>query len=210
MKRPARRLHGIPIVLVSALLAACAGEDVIYKPAPQILPQHIGVLAVRPVANKTQQFGLEDKFTLRIRDEFLRNGRYKISPESDADGVVVFIITRYILTPIQYDSVMTPTAYKLRVMGDLQFVDRHTNTILWTEPNLEGIQTYTASTLAGGMTEEQARELIWDVLARDTVKRTIDGFGSVSGRSRRDISGEPQPNQAAPALPPKPLNPNPY
>ena len=210
MKRRAGRLRVALISILGALLTSCAGEDVIYKPAEQILPQHIRRLAIRPVINKTQQFGLEDKLTLRIRDEFLRNGQYKFTPEAEADGVVVLILTRYILTPIQYDAVLTPTAYKLRVMADLQFVDRHSNTILWTEPNLEGVQTYTAPTLAGGMTEEQARELIWDVLARDVVKRTVEGFGAVSGRSRREISGEPQPNQPPPALPSKPVNPNPY
>jgi len=195
---------------VGALLLGCAGEDVIYKPAAQILPQHINRIAIRPVINKTQQFGLEDKLTLRIRDEFLRNGQYKIVPESESDGVVVVTITRYILVPIQYDSVMTPTAYKLHVLADLQFIDRETNTILWTEPNLEGVQTYTAPTLAGGMTEEQARELIWDVLARDIVTRTINGFGTVSGASKRGISSEPPPDQQQPALPSKPVNPNPY
>jgi len=210
MKRMARHLHVLLMASVAALALGCSGDDVIYKPAAQILPQHINRLAVRPVVNKTQQFGLEDKLTLRIRDEFLRNGRYKIAPEPESDGVVVLIITRYILTPIQYDAVLTPTAYKLRVMADLQFIDRHANTILWTEPNLEGVQTYTAPTLSGGITEEQARELIWDVLARDVVKRTVEGFGTVSGRSRREISSEPEPNQQLPALPSKPVNPNPY
>ncbi len=192
-------------------LAACgAGDDVIYKPAHQILPAHIGKIAIRPVINKTQQFGLEDKLTLAIRDEFLRNGEYRILPETLADGVVVVTLTRYILIPTQYDSVLAPTTYKLRVLADLQFIDRSKNRILWTEPNLEGIQSYSASTLTGGITEEEARELIWDVLARDIVTRTVSGFGSVSGRSQREISGEAPPNQPAPALPTKPVNPNVY
>ncbi|MEK7746480.1 MAG: LPS assembly lipoprotein LptE, partial [Elusimicrobiota bacterium] len=145
-----------PALLLGA--AACAGDDVAYRPTPQILPQHISRIAIRPVINKTQQFGLEDKLTLRIRDEFLRDGRYPLVPESNADGLVLVTLKRYILTPTQYDSVLTPTAYKLIVLANLDFVDRTTNTILWSEPNLEGIQSFTASTLKGGITEEQARE----------------------------------------------------
>ncbi|MDE2292371.1 MAG: hypothetical protein KGL53_09835 [Elusimicrobia bacterium] len=203
-------LRAFSAVAVAAVLTACGGgEDVMYKPADQILPQNIKSLAVRPVINKTQQFGLEDKFTLRIRDEFLRDGRYPIVPEDQADGVVVVTITRYILVPTQYDSVLTPTAYKLRVLCDLDFVDRTKNQVLWTEPNLEGIQTYTASTLAGGMTEEQARELVWDTLARDIVKRTIEGFGSVSGSSLRSVSPEAPPHQTTTPQA-QPVNPNPY
>jgi len=200
--------------LLTLALAAfgCAGpdSDMIYKPSHQILPAHIKSIAIRPAVNKTQQFGLEDKLTLRIRDEFLRDGRYQIFPENLANGIVEVFITRYILVPTQYDSVLTPTTYKLRVVADLRFIDRAKNQILWTEPNLEGIQTYTASTLAGGITEEQARELIWDILARDIVKRTIEGFGSVSGSSRRMISGDAPPNQKEPELPSNPVNPNPY
>lgn len=198
------------VALLPLALAGCGGEEMIYKPARQLLPPHIQRIAIRPVVNKTQQFGLEDKLTLRIRDEFLRDGRYQVVPEAAADGVVLLTLTRYILVPTQFDPVLTPTAYKLRVLGDLQFIDRANNVILWTEPNMEGVQNYTAPTLAGGITEEQARELIWDVLARDVVKRTIEGFGSVSGASQREISGEPPPNQKKPALPYKPVNPNPY
>lgn len=194
----------------AALLAACGGgDDMIYKPADQILPAHIKKIAIRPVINKTQQFGLEDKLTLRIRDEFLRNGTYSVAPETMADGVVVLTLTRYILVPTQYDSVLAPTAYKLRVMADLDFVDRTKNQILWTEPNLEGVQTYTASTLTGGITEEQARELIWDVIARDVVTRVVKGFGSVSGASKRDIDPVAPPHET-PTPTVKPVNPTPY
>lgn len=196
----------------AAALCACAGPDVAYRPAPQILPSNIKKIALRLVINKTQQFGLEDRFTLRIRDEFLRDGRYPIVPENEADGVVVPTITRYILTPIQFDQNLTPTAYKLRILVDLQFVDRATNTALWEEHNMEGIEQYPAETLPGGMTEEQAREAIWDQLSRDIVTRVIDGFGSVTGESSRRVSGDaPSTAPAAqPAAPLPPVNPNPY
>src|SRR5271170_2817455 len=91
------------------VLCACGSIDSNYKPTPQLLPPHIRKIAVRNVVNKTQQFGLEDKLTLAIIDEFLRDGQYNIVPEEQADGVVASTITRYILTPIQYDAVLNPT-----------------------------------------------------------------------------------------------------
>ncbi|OIO06889.1 MAG: hypothetical protein AUJ52_11380 [Elusimicrobia bacterium CG1_02_63_36] len=206
-----RRLLGC--LALAAALMGCGGSDesVIYRPSHQILPAHIKAIAVRNAINKTQQFGLEDKLTLTIRDEFLRNGRYRILPEDRSDGIVQVTIRRYILVPTQYDTVLTPTAYKLRVIVDLDFIDRAKNRILWSEPNLTGLQSYTASTLAGGITEEEARELIWDQLARDIVKRTVEGFGSVTGTSQRDVSGDQAPSeQKAPALPPRPVNPDVY
>lgn len=196
--------------LALALAACSSSEDMTYRPASQLLPPHIQRIALRPVVNKTQQFGLEDKLTLRIRDEFLRDARYPLGPEPQADGIVLVTLTRYILTPTQFDTVLTPVAYKLLVLANLDFIDRTTNTILWSEPNLQGVQSYTAPTLPGGITEEQARELIWDALARDVVKRTIGGFGSVTGSSLRSISSDAPPNQGAPAIPSKPVNPTPY
>ncbi len=199
----------------AAFLAACSlgcGQEITYRPSPQLLPSHIKRLAVRPVVNKTQQFGLEDKLLLRIRDEFLRDGRYPILPEAHADGIVWVTIGRYILTPIQYDANLIPAAYKLRVVVDLQFVDKASNTALWEEKNMEGIQTYAASTLPGGLTEEQARELAWDTLARDIVKRVIEGFGSVTGTSERRITTDAPstPPAVTPSAPITPAVPHPY
>jgi hypothetical protein len=202
----------IPVIL--ALTCACAtdGPDMSYKPTPQILPANIQRIALRQIANKTQQFGLEDKFLIRVRDEFLRDGRYPILPESSADGVVHITITRYILTPIQYDSNLIPTAYKLRILVDLTFVDRSKNVALWEEPNLEGVLTFPALTLPGGRSEEQAREQIWDTLARDIVKRVVQGFGSVTGQSLRRITSD-APSTAPMTQPEqklKPVNSNTY
>ena len=38
-----------------------------------------------------------------------------------------------------------------------------------------------------GMTEEEAREYIWEKLSRDIVKRTINGFGNAGGISARKV-----------------------
>jgi hypothetical protein len=200
----------LAIALLS--LSAACGTDVAYKPTAQLLPQHVQRLALRPIVNKSQQFGLEDKLLLRVRDEFLRDGRYPLVPEPEAQGVVGITISRYILTAVQYDSTQAATAYKLRIIADLSFIDKSSNQIIWEEKNLEGILNFPAQTLRGGLTEEQAREQIWDILARNIVKRVVDGFGSVTGTSERRITGEaPSTEPAAkPETPLKPVISNPY
>lgn len=175
---------------VLALAVAACGTDVAYRPTPQLLPPNIKRLALRPIVNKSQQFGLEDKLALRVRDEFLRDGRYPLSPESEATGAVAITISRYILTAVQYDATLAPTAYKLRILLDVQFIDIVANQTLWEERNLESSLSFPASTLRGGLTEEQAREQIWDILARSVVKRTVEGFGAVTGTSERRITGD--------------------
>lgn len=62
-------------LIAAAGLAGCqTSPDIVYKPAEQKLPIYIKRIAIRPFANKTQQFGLEEKITLKVIDEFLKNG----------------------------------------------------------------------------------------------------------------------------------------
>lgn len=161
-----------------------------YDPAPQLLPAYIKKVYVRPVVNNTNQYGLEDKFTKAIIDEFMRDGRLSIvTSEEEADGVLVCEIKRYVLQPLTYDANMVTEQYKLWILINVYFVDKHENITLWVEPNMEGIQIYADAVKVGfgGMTEEAAREYIWDKLSRDVVKRTIKGFGNAGGISERKV-----------------------
>ena len=178
---------------VVAWLAACsASSDIIYRPAEQKLPIYIKRIAVRPFANKTQQFGLEEKITLKVINEFLKNGEYLVSPENAAQGVIVGEISHYILTPIQYDVNLVPTVYKLNVIAGLRLLDREQNRYLWEEPALQVTKMYSAANLPGGLTEEQAREALWEILAKDVALRTVSGFGSVSSASLKKLPGNPE------------------
>lgn len=178
---------------VCLALAACGSEGSFYRPQAQIMPQHIRKVAIRPILNKTEIFAMEDKLYLQLYDEFLKNGTYQVVGENNgAEGVVVTTITRYLNVPIQYDSQLIPTVYKMDVWLDIVLMDKTTNTPVWREPAFLGSQTYSASTLPGGMTEQQARELIWKKLSKDIVKRTVDGFGSVMSEDKRKVMQNPE------------------
>ena len=180
-------------LLCAAVLAACASEGAYYKPQAQIMPQHIRKIAIRPILNKTEIFAMEDKLYLQLYDEFLKNGSYQVVKEDDgAEGVIITTITRYLNVPVQYDSQLIPTVYKMDVWLDIVLMDNTTHTPVWREPAFLGTQTYSASTLPGGMTEQQARELIWQKLSKDIVKRTVDGFGSVMSEDKRKVMQNPE------------------
>ena len=181
------------LLLISAVLAACAGQGVVYKPQAQIMPQHIKKIAVRPILNKTEIFALEDKFYIELYDQFLQNGTYQIVSENNgAEGVVVTTITRYLNIPIQYDSQLIPTVYRMEVWLDVVLIDKSTNQPVWREPAFLGTQIYSASTMPGGMTEVQARDVIWQKLSKDIIKRTVDGFGSVMSENKKKVMQNPE------------------
>jgi hypothetical protein len=197
------RIFAIIACLSAVALCACdETKDMVYRPYPQILPQHVKKLAVRPFVNKTQQFGIEDKFNLQLLQQFQSDGTYPISSENDAEGVITGEIWRYLLTPIQYNSNQVTTAYKLTVQFHVKLIDSKTNQILWDEPAMVGNQIYSDASLPGGMTELQAQQAIWERVAQDIVTRTISGFGSVSSQSQKYIIGGPQDQQVAPSTAP--------
>lgn len=176
-----------------AILSACAANGALYTPQAQIMPQHIKKVAVRPILNKTEVFALEDKFYNELYDEFLRNGTYQIVSENNgAEGVVVTTISRYLNVPIQYDSQLIPTVYRMDIWLDVVLMDKTTNAPVWREPAFMGTQIYAASTLPGGMTEVQARDVVFQKLSKDIVKRTVDGFGSVMSENKKKVMNNPE------------------
>lgn len=176
-----------------ATLVACASEGAIYTPQAQIMPQHIKKIAVRPILNRTEVFALEDKFYNELYDEFLRNGSYQMVAENNgAQGVVVTTISRYLNVPIQYDSQLIPTVYRMDIWLDVVLMDKTTDEPVWREPAFLGTQIYAASTLPGGMTEVQARDVVFEKLSKDIVKRTVEGFGSVMSENKRKVQNNPE------------------
>jgi len=175
--------YSILAISFAILFSSCS--KYYYNPAPQVLPQHIQKLAIRAFANKTQQYGLEDKLTLLVQSEFNRDGRYQITTEDQAEGVLIGEITRYILEPLSYDQNHVPTQYKLWILADVTFYDKVKSITLWKESNMSGELRYyvESSGLPGALHEEEAREIIFDQLSRDIRTRTLEGFGSVTGAS---------------------------
>jgi hypothetical protein len=161
-------------VALAAALAACAS----YGPRGSA---GLGTkIAVRPVVNKSQQPSLEDQLGLAVRDEFLRDARYQVTPEAEAKDVLAVTITRYTLKPTQYDVTLAPSTYKLSILVDLKMIDRASGATLWEEKDLEGAFTYPVYNLAGGMTEPQAQTEIWTILSPMIVERAADGFAAAA------------------------------
>jgi hypothetical protein len=159
-----------------------------YQPSVQVLPPHIKKIAVKPFENKTNVFGLEELLRLEVNNELLKDGRFTITNNiNEADGYISGEIMYYILQPIAYGENFEPTQYKLRFIINLHFVDQVNNVTLWEEPNLEETLFFSPPTLPGGLTEEEAKKTVVYNMAKKIYLRTIEGFGSVTGRSYKKV-----------------------
>jgi len=151
------------------------------------MPPYIKKLSIRQFVNNTTAYGLEDKLTVDVVDEFIRDGRFTITNPENSEGELAGEITYYILQPLTYGPNLEPQQYKLRVLLNIYFIDKINNFTLWQETNLEGIHIFTTSTLSGGITEDEAREYVWRDLSQKIIMRTIQGFGTVSGISEKKL-----------------------
>ena len=166
------------------VFTGCASN---YTPAPQLLPQNIKKIAIETFKNSTVYYGMEEKLTFAITNEFIRDGRLAVVNSNEADGILRGEITRYILEPLAYDENHVVKEYKLWILVDITLIDRLKNEVLWKEKNLEGNYRFFVYGIPGGITEEEAREIIWEKLVRAILKRTIEGFGAVSGISDKKV-----------------------
>ncbi|PKM92928.1 MAG: hypothetical protein CVU80_00810 [Elusimicrobia bacterium HGW-Elusimicrobia-4] len=166
------------------LIIGCASH---YTPAPQQLPQNIRKVAIETFKNSTVYYGMEEKLTLAATNEFIRDGRLEVVNSQEADGILRGEITRYVLEPLTYDENHVVKEYKLWILVNIMLVDRLKNEVVWQEKNLEGNYRFFVSNIPGGITEEEAREIIWEKLAKAILKRTIDGFGAVTGISDKKV-----------------------
>ncbi len=211
-----KRLLGFGFLILA--LAGCS--KYYYNPAPQVLPQYIRKIAVRPFANHTSQYGIEDKLTLAVQQVFNQDGRFQITSEDLADGVVIGDITKYILEPLAFDSSRVPSQYKLWILVNVTFYDKIKNQSLWLESNMGNPITFNSASSGqpGGLTESEAQQQIWNQLAVDISTRTFEGFGTVTGNSDKAVP-KTSPDQydsgvgltqPAPAITPNQAPPPPY
>jgi len=183
MKKTSLLFSGVLALLVTGC------SKYYYNPAPQILPQYISKIAIRPFANRTQQYGLEDKLTLAVQQKFNQDGRFQITAEDQADGVLIGEISKYIQEPLLYDQNNVPTQFKLWILVNLSFYDKIRNQTLWTEPNMQEILTYfsASSNNPGSLTDVEAQQQLWNQFAVDITTRTLEGFGTVTGASDKAV-----------------------
>jgi outer membrane lipopolysaccharide assembly protein LptE/RlpB len=187
------------MVTLFIILSSCTSP---YEQVVQLLPEHIKKVYVRPFGNNTNQFGIESKFTNEVIEEIINSGRLSlVNKEKDADGILTATIKKYILQPLTYDMNNVAEQYKMWIIVSVSLVDNDNNVILWTEPNMEGIQIYCdinrrarraneEDSIGEEISEEEARQIVWTKMSRNIVRRVIKGFGSVTSMSEKKIPAQ--------------------
>lgn len=167
-----RFFGGLLLFSLLFFISACVSMPV------SVLPSNIKKIAIHNFSNNTVRYGVEEKLTRKVVEEFLRNGRLEVVNADQADALLTGTIVRYSLEPVSYDAQGVIEQYKLYIGVDVTFKDVAQDTILWTENNIYEDYTYYVTAKAGQLveTENEAQEVVTDLLARDIMRRTVVGW----------------------------------
>jgi hypothetical protein len=165
----------LPIFLALLILgfAGCATY------APNVnLPANIMTIAVPVFLNKTDRFNIEQYVTQKTIDAFLSDGRVSVVEEKKADAIVKCRISKYVLTPTQFDVNQVPQEYLLRIYVDVYLFDNKAQRLLWKDENIYEDTTYFVTNNLGMPVEDETigRNRILDKLADRVVRRVIHGW----------------------------------
>ena len=167
------------VILITGLIGILAlGLLGCGKQPMSVLPTNLKKIAIPTFSNSTVHYGIEDKLTRKVTDEFLRDGRLEVSDAKQADCLLTGNIVYYTLEPVSYDAQGVIEQYKLYIGVDITFKDQTINSVLWTESNIHEDFTYYVTSKAGQLvlSENDAQEQVTDLLSRDIVRRTIVGW----------------------------------
>ncbi len=153
-----------------------------YEPV-EIVPDHIRNVRVVPVRNQTSQIGISTDMTEQIEEEFIREGRLRVTDSRDADSALYTTVVRYNKIPVSYDENFIVEEYQLSMVVELVFVDNIKELRLWEEKRkdhrggIEASVIYNVSHDRGYTeTEEEARQRLIKEIARRILQRTIYGW----------------------------------
>lgn len=128
------------------------------------LPNHLKTVAVPLLEDKTFEFGLKERFTNSIIDQFMQSNVLKVTDLQHADSVFKGVIKSYKKQASSYDSDEKVKAYEIVIKIEIEFKDLKKDKIIYKNSNYTARAQYNI-----GGSEEEAK----NVLVSDTAKKLV-------------------------------------
>jgi hypothetical protein len=126
------------------------------------LPDHVKVIAVTMLTNRTSMPDLEQILTQAIQKELQSRGRYRVVPDASragVDAVVSGAVASLSQTPKAFNQGQA-TRLEIAVMGSIELKDlRDNNKVLWSNPGVSASDEFPIVTGAGAAPVDAAAYL---------------------------------------------------
>ena len=125
------------LVLISVAAAAASNCGYALAGRGSFLPTDIKVVGIPLLENRTIYTRVEQKFTDKIRTEFIGRGKYNIVPTTGgADAVLSGTITSIANEPVGFTNQQLASRYLFTVTLRVQFADSRNSQVLWSNDAL--------------------------------------------------------------------------
>jgi hypothetical protein len=137
-----------------------------------LLPGHIKTVSIPILDNETIEYGLEEQLTEELVEEFVRDNHLNVVGAGEGDSILEGAIADYRRSAYSYDQQEQVIQYQVEIWADMAFRDVARDEVIWEEQRIRGWGTYFAAT----ETEEDGAERAIEELARDILRRTVEGW----------------------------------
>lgn len=129
----------LPGLLLGLLL--CAGCGYHFAAQGDRLPASAKTIYVARFTNRTRFTGVNDQFTLAVKDEIARHDRLKIvEAPAEADLLLAGEIKFMDMLPVGFNSVFEPTQYGETIIVSAVLTDRRTRHAIWQTAGISDTQ----------------------------------------------------------------------
>ncbi len=128
-----RRHIGAAVILGLVLALPSCGYSLAGRGT--FLPAYIKTIGVPPFINNTSVFEIEQRFTEKVRAEFIGRGKYEVLPQdTGVDAVLRGVISNLSINPSNFNENQQATRYTIVITTKIEFIDTKTSQKLWENP----------------------------------------------------------------------------
>ena len=174
-----RPLCSLALIVVAATAASNCGYALAGRGS--FLPTDIRVVGIPLLENGTPIPRIDQRFTEKIRTEFIGRNKYDIRPTTgEADAVLSGTITSFAHAPVGFTDQQLASRYAFTVTMRVQFTDRRNSQVLWSNDALTFRGEYDLKTR--GNTQVEATVLLeeegpaLDRLATDLARHVVSAI----------------------------------
>jgi Lipopolysaccharide-assembly len=178
MRENIKKMIAALLLTLIALLSACGYR---FTPVGGIIPEGARTIAILAFINDTNEPYVDVEVTKAVADEFLADGRLKVTGPEAADLVLKGSVIKFDLTPSGYSADNYVQSYTVSIGVNVSLEDAKTHKLIWQEKGLGSVFVSSYSVALGDITTTKiAKEAALTSASRDVAStirsRVLEGF----------------------------------
>ena len=172
------------IAMVLVLLVSSCGYHI--SGTGGIVPEGVHTISVLVFFNATNEPYVDVEVTQAVVEEFMTDGRLKVTSPDEAELALRGRVVKYEVTPLSYNSRSFVQQYRVYLVVDASLEDLRSKKILWQEKGIQSnfISDYTVSFDATGNANITATRVAKDAAIKQASRdiawtlrsRVLEGF----------------------------------